>query len=76
MITASNYARRTDHRGRDIYPSRFIPSPCHRFIKVVEDKGKVSVPSIHFLNHYRSSLTAVTRGSYTVILRGSHSLTI
>ena len=24
-----------------IYPSNFIPSPCHRFIKVLEDKDKV-----------------------------------
>ncbi|KAF7770640.1 hypothetical protein Agabi119p4_6614 [Agaricus bisporus var. burnettii] len=24
-----------------IYPSNFIPSPCHRFIKCVEDKGKL-----------------------------------
>ncbi|KAH9940872.1 SIR2-domain-containing protein [Epithele typhae] len=24
-----------------IYPSNFIPSPCHRFIKLVEDKGKL-----------------------------------
>ncbi|GLB43369.1 putative sir2 family protein [Lyophyllum shimeji] len=24
-----------------IYPSNFIPSPCHRFIKLVEDKNKL-----------------------------------
>ncbi|KAM6496830.1 DHS-like NAD/FAD-binding domain containing protein [Amanita muscaria] len=24
-----------------IYPSNFVPSPCHRFIKLVEDKGKL-----------------------------------
>ncbi|KAF8834887.1 SIR2-domain-containing protein [Paxillus ammoniavirescens] len=24
-----------------IYPSNFIPSPCHRFIKLLEDKGKL-----------------------------------
>lgn len=24
-----------------IYPSNFIPSPCHRFIKVMEDRGKL-----------------------------------
>ncbi|KAH9479694.1 NAD-dependent protein deacetylase hst1 [Psilocybe cubensis] len=23
-----------------IYPSNFVPSPCHRFIKAVEDRGK------------------------------------
>ena len=34
-------------RRRDIYPSRFIPSPCHRFIKLVEDMGKVSVSIIN-----------------------------
>ncbi|KAF9647422.1 SIR2-domain-containing protein [Thelephora ganbajun] len=27
--------------ARDIYPSRFIPSPCHRFIKLIEGKGKL-----------------------------------
>ncbi|KAI6044483.1 DHS-like NAD/FAD-binding domain-containing protein [Pisolithus marmoratus] len=26
--------------GHQIYPSNFIPSPCHRFIKLIEDKGK------------------------------------
>lgn len=25
-----------------IYPSNFVPSPCHKFIKLVEDRGKVS----------------------------------
>lgn len=25
-----------------IYPANFVPSPCHRFIKLIEDKGKVS----------------------------------
>lgn len=24
-----------------IYPSNFIPSPCHRFIKAIEDRGKL-----------------------------------
>ncbi|EJF64079.1 SIR2-domain-containing protein [Dichomitus squalens LYAD-421 SS1] len=24
-----------------IYPSNFIPSPCHRFIKLIEDNGKL-----------------------------------
>ncbi|KAE9406280.1 DHS-like NAD/FAD-binding domain-containing protein [Gymnopus androsaceus JB14] len=24
-----------------IYPSNFVPSPCHRFIKLVEDKGQL-----------------------------------
>ncbi|KIM44834.1 hypothetical protein M413DRAFT_363794 [Hebeloma cylindrosporum] len=24
-----------------IYPSNFVPSPCHRFIKAVEDQGKL-----------------------------------
>ncbi|THH20653.1 hypothetical protein EW146_g746 [Bondarzewia mesenterica] len=27
--------------AKQIYPSNFIPSPCHRFIKLVEDKGKL-----------------------------------
>lgn len=27
--------------AKDIYPSRFIPSPCHRFIKLIEDEGKL-----------------------------------
>lgn len=24
-----------------IYPANFVPSPCHRFIKLIEDKGKL-----------------------------------
>ena len=24
-----------------IYPSNFVPSPCHRFIKLIEDQGKL-----------------------------------
>ncbi|KAF9054612.1 DHS-like NAD/FAD-binding domain-containing protein [Panaeolus papilionaceus] len=24
-----------------IYPSNFVPSPCHRFIKLIEDRGKL-----------------------------------
>ncbi|KAJ7583182.1 SIR2-domain-containing protein [Mycena floridula] len=24
-----------------IYPSNFIPSPCHRFVKLIEEKGKL-----------------------------------
>ncbi|KZT70765.1 SIR2-domain-containing protein [Daedalea quercina L-15889] len=24
-----------------IYPSNFVPSPCHRFIKAIEDRGKL-----------------------------------
>ncbi|KAJ7242888.1 DHS-like NAD/FAD-binding domain-containing protein [Mycena haematopus] len=24
-----------------IYPSNFVPSPCHRFIKLIEDKNKL-----------------------------------
>ncbi|KAA1468906.1 SIR2-domain-containing protein [Dentipellis sp. KUC8613] len=27
--------------AKNIYPSNFIPSPCHRFIKLVEDQGKL-----------------------------------
>ncbi|KAI5895119.1 SIR2-domain-containing protein [Schizophyllum commune H4-8] len=27
--------------AHEIYPSKFVPSPCHRFIKLVEDKGKL-----------------------------------
>ncbi|EIW79042.1 DHS-like NAD/FAD-binding domain-containing protein [Coniophora puteana RWD-64-598 SS2] len=30
-----------NYRRSQIYPSNFIPSPCHRFIKVIEDKGKL-----------------------------------
>lgn len=29
-----------------IYPSNFIPSPCHRFIKAIEDRGKVGIDNI------------------------------
>ncbi|TFK17553.1 SIR2-domain-containing protein [Coprinopsis marcescibilis] len=27
--------------ARQIYPSNFVPSPCHRFLKAVEDHGKL-----------------------------------
>jgi hypothetical protein len=27
--------------AHQIYPSNFTPSPCHRWIKTLEDKGKV-----------------------------------
>ncbi|WRT64600.1 uncharacterized protein IL334_001533 [Kwoniella shivajii] len=27
--------------AKQIYPSNFIPSPCHRWIKMLEDKGKL-----------------------------------
>ncbi|KAH6910039.1 histone deacetylase [Coprinopsis sp. MPI-PUGE-AT-0042] len=27
--------------AREIYPSKFVPSPCHRFIKAVEEHGKL-----------------------------------
>ncbi|KAH9074869.1 SIR2-domain-containing protein [Lactarius deliciosus] len=27
--------------ARQIYPSNFTPSPCHRFLKLIEDNGKV-----------------------------------
>ncbi|PPQ94448.1 hypothetical protein CVT25_002539 [Psilocybe cyanescens] len=28
-------------KNSQIYPSNFVPSPCHRFIKQVEDRGKL-----------------------------------
>ncbi|KAL1742129.1 DHS-like NAD/FAD-binding domain-containing protein [Schizophyllum fasciatum] len=27
--------------AHEIYPSKFVPSPCHRFIKLIEDKDKL-----------------------------------
>ena len=27
--------------AKQIYPSNFVPSPCHRFIKAIEDHGKL-----------------------------------
>ncbi|WWD00791.1 hypothetical protein V866_007726 [Kwoniella sp. B9012] len=27
--------------AKQIYPSNFVPSPCHRWIKLLEDKGKL-----------------------------------
>ncbi|KAH9943822.1 SIR2-domain-containing protein [Amylocystis lapponica] len=36
-----NPAGAHDLLSRPIYPSNFIPSPCHRFIKMIEDKGKL-----------------------------------
>ncbi|TFK39446.1 DHS-like NAD/FAD-binding domain-containing protein [Crucibulum laeve] len=34
-----NYFRENPS-GVQIYPSNFVPSPCHRFIRLIEDKGK------------------------------------
>ncbi|KAJ3718903.1 DHS-like NAD/FAD-binding domain-containing protein [Lentinula raphanica] len=31
-----------DPQQIQIYPSNFVPSPCHRFIKLIEDKGQAS----------------------------------
>jgi hypothetical protein len=30
--------------AKQIYPSNFTPSPCHRWIKLIEDKGLVIYP--------------------------------
>jgi len=37
-----------------IYPSNFVPSPCHRFIKEVEDRNKASS---YFAYCYAQQLT-------------------
>lgn len=29
--------------AKQIYPSNFVPSPCHRWIKMLEDRGVVSM---------------------------------
>ncbi|OSX64149.1 hypothetical protein POSPLADRAFT_1065467 [Postia placenta MAD-698-R-SB12] len=34
------YFRENPASEAKIYPSNFIPSPCHRFIKAIEDRGK------------------------------------
>ncbi|PBK65883.1 SIR2-domain-containing protein [Armillaria solidipes] len=34
-----DFLTRTFHS--QIYPANFVPSPCHRFIKLIEDKGKL-----------------------------------
>ncbi|KAJ8520304.1 hypothetical protein ONZ45_g2882 [Pleurotus djamor] len=50
--SVNNFASRTTHAdcssftcrssfASQIYPSNFVPSPCHRFIKVVEDNGQL-----------------------------------
>ncbi|KAF4569852.1 NAD-dependent histone deacetylase sir2 [Pleurotus pulmonarius] len=31
----------TSSFASQIYPSNFVPSPCHKFIKLVEDRGKL-----------------------------------
>ncbi|KAL1940801.1 hypothetical protein VTO73DRAFT_7842 [Trametes versicolor] len=38
---AANLAIDAHSFASKIYPSNFIPSPCHRFIKLIEDKGKL-----------------------------------
>ncbi|KAL4078961.1 DHS-like NAD/FAD-binding domain-containing protein [Scleroderma yunnanense] len=46
-----------------IYPSNFIPSPCHRFIKLMEDKGKL-------LRNYTQNIdTLETQAGITRILQ-------
>jgi NAD-dependent histone deacetylase SIR2 len=35
--------------AKQIYPSNFVPSPCHRWIKLLEDRGKVSQDSAHMI---------------------------
>ncbi|KAF8552715.1 DHS-like NAD/FAD-binding domain-containing protein [Imleria badia] len=40
-----------------IYPSNFIPSPCHRFIKLLEDKNKNYTQNIDTLE----SIAGITR---------------
>ncbi|KAJ7442252.1 DHS-like NAD/FAD-binding domain-containing protein, partial [Mycena latifolia] len=34
-----------------IYPSNFVPSPCHRFIKLVEDKNQCYTQNVDTLEH-------------------------
>ncbi|KAI0653162.1 DHS-like NAD/FAD-binding domain-containing protein [Cubamyces menziesii] len=38
---AGNLSNGCSNSHSKIYPSNFIPSPCHRFIKLIEDKGKL-----------------------------------
>ncbi|KIJ65176.1 hypothetical protein HYDPIDRAFT_88766 [Hydnomerulius pinastri MD-312] len=46
-----------------IYPSNFIPSPCHRFIKVIEDKRKL-------LRNYTQNIdTLETQAGITRVLQ-------
>ena len=39
-----------DTQSSRIYPSNFTPSACHRFIKAIEDRGKVSVAATVFVH--------------------------
>ncbi|KAJ6591597.1 SIR2-domain-containing protein [Mycena vulgaris] len=43
-----NYFRENP-AGSQIYPSNFVPSPCHRFIKLVEDKTQVIIMNLFLL---------------------------
>lgn len=57
-----------------IYPSNFVPSPCHRFIKLIEDKGKVrhllqfKQHTIHFQSRLYNVMSAFTGNLYTTSL--------
>ncbi|KAG2142866.1 DHS-like NAD/FAD-binding domain-containing protein [Suillus bovinus] len=44
-----------------IYPSNFIPSPCHRFIKAMEDRGKVCGMNYTQNIDTLETLTGITR---------------
>ncbi|KAH6916098.1 histone deacetylase [Coprinopsis sp. MPI-PUGE-AT-0042] len=40
MFDIEYFREKPSQEGREIYPSKFVPSPCHRFIKAVEEHGK------------------------------------
>ncbi|KAF7357640.1 Deacetylase sirtuin-type domain-containing protein [Mycena sanguinolenta] len=59
-----------------IYPSNFVPSPCHRFIKLIEDKNKASAactaPLLSLLSSFPNHLLHFQ--NYTQNIDGLHTL--
>lgn len=46
---------------QEIYPSNFIPSPCHRFVKVLENNDRL-------LRNYSAFLFALSRRRSHVLI--------
>ncbi|KAK0203075.1 DHS-like NAD/FAD-binding domain-containing protein [Desarmillaria ectypa] len=66
VLVYENLLTRTFHS--QIYPANFVPSPCHRFIKLIEDKGKLLrvKPALHFMHIWLISLQNYTQNIDTL----------
>ncbi|KAF8196807.1 DHS-like NAD/FAD-binding domain-containing protein [Mycena galopus ATCC 62051] len=62
-----------DDEYSQIYPSNFVPSPCHRFIKLVEDKNQACEYANALLKMLTSLFLKLLR-NYTQNIDGLHTL--